>query len=82
MSKLRIWHLPERYKFPFYVDIETPEEGWIIANILLDYDNFCKRNCTSGLEQFNEETQNWEEWEDEYGYSLWEYVGGDRGEYR
>lgn len=70
MSKLRVWHIPQvGCKATLHVPVETIEEGKKVMDILACYDLFQLENrikpdyCNvSGLQIFNEEEQEWENW--------------------
>ena len=76
--KLRVWHIAqvpaETDKDIFRVEVKNVSEAKLILNTLWNYDNFqFERKIkpdfsnVSGLEYFNEETNEWEEYEDETG---------------
>lgn len=85
MNKLRIWHIPQvGYDATIYIPVETLEEGKKVLDILACYDLFQYKNKikpdfanASGLEMFDEETQDWEDWyletEDDYYDNIDEY---------
>jgi hypothetical protein len=70
MKNLRVWHIPQvGCGATYYVPVETPEEGKKVMDILAAYDMFQLENRikpdyanVSGLQQFNEEDQEWEDW--------------------
>ena len=70
MSKLRVWHIPQvGCGATFYVPVETAEEGKKVMDMLAAYDLFQLENRikpdfanTNGLQVFNEEDQEWEDW--------------------
>jgi len=62
MSKLRVWWIPQVPMDPFYVDVESVEEGVKIMDALAEYDNFQYETsvkpdyCNAGgLEMFDPE---------------------------
>jgi hypothetical protein len=72
MKKLRVWWIPQIPMVPFYVNVATVEEGVKIMDVLADYDLFQFENNVKpdysnvgGLEQFAEDTNEWETWYDE-----------------
>ena len=76
--KLRLWHLPQvpskKEEDFFRVDINTEEEAIRILKILWAYDNFqfdrkIKPDFinASGLEIYNEEKREWEEYYNDEG---------------
>lgn len=77
MTKLRVWWIPQVPMEAFYIPVESPEEGQKVMNILATYDCFQYNHNvkpdyvnTGGLEYFNEESSEWEDWyfEDENSY--------------
>lgn len=69
MSKLRVWWIPQIPMKAFYIPVETPEEGKKIMYVLAAYDMFQLENnvkpdfCnTGGLQMYNEEEKEWEDW--------------------
>ena len=77
MAKLRVWWIPQVPMEAFYVPVESPEEGQKVINILATYDCFqYNHNVKSdyanagGLQYFNEEDNEWEDWyfEDDNSY--------------
>lgn len=69
MSKMRVWHIPQVPMKGFYVPVESAEEGKKVMDVLAAYDLFQLENnikpdyCnTSGLQVFNKEDQEWEDW--------------------
>lgn len=69
-QKLRVWWIPQIPMTPFIVEIETIEEGVKLIEVLARYDMFQFTHnikpdyCnTGGVEQFNEDTCEWESWE-------------------
>lgn len=82
MNKLRVWHIPQIGAGApvFHVPVTAPAEAIQIINILADYDQFQYINAikpdysnVSGLEYFNDDTQEWEEWYSEYGDDVFEH---------
>lgn len=81
MSKLRVWHIPQVPMNPFYVPVETPEEAIKILDVLADYDLFQLEHnikpdycSTQGLQEWDEEEQDWLEWNTEDGLEIREYA--------
>lgn len=70
MSKMRVWHIPQiGYEATYYVPVKTVEEGRKVLDILAAYDLFQLENhikpdfaSTNGIQVFNEEAQEWEDW--------------------
>lgn len=85
MAKLRVWWCPQVGACgSFYVSVSSPEEGRKVMDILSAYDGFQMQNGikgdysnVGGLEMFNEETGDWEDWaletEDDYFDDVDEY---------
>lgn len=85
MSKLRVWWIAQvGLVEPFYVPVESVEEGKKILDLLSYYDawqlqNEIKPDYTNcgGLEMFDEEEQEWTQWyletEDNYFDDVDEY---------
>jgi len=72
MKKLRVWWIPQIPMNPFYINVSSVEEGVKIMDVLADYDLFQFENNikpdysnVGGLEQFAEDTNEWEPWYDE-----------------
>ena len=85
MSKLRVWWIPQVGACdPFYVPVESVEEAKKVMDLLAAYDAFqfqsmIKPDYTNvgGLEMFDEETGEWNDWyletEDDYFEDVDEY---------
>lgn len=80
MSRLRIWHIPQVPMRAFHVEVETLKEAIKILDILANYDLFQFENqvkpdyCNAqGLQEWDEEEQEWTEWCSEDGLSIKEY---------
>lgn len=85
MKKLRVWWIPQiGIEKTFYVPVKSPEEAKRIMDILGAYDIFQYKNNIKpdfsnacGVEQFNEYSQDWEDWyletEDDYFDDVDEY---------
>lgn len=85
-QKLRVWWIPQvGIEKAFYIPVETPEEGRKVMDLLAAYDCFeYNQNVkpdycnTGGLQYFNEEDKEWEDWyyEDDKNYydDLDEYI--------
>ena len=72
--KMRIWHMPQVgvKNCTFKVDVKNTDEAALLLNTLWDYDNFQfeKRlkpdfSNTSGLEYWDDEDQEWQEYYDD-----------------
>lgn len=89
MSKLRVWHIPQvGCGATFYIPVTTLEEGKKVMDILAAYDLFQLENNIkpdfanmNGLQIFNEEEQEWEDWyletDDNYYDNVDEYLEND-----
>lgn len=74
-KKLRVWHIPQVPMEPFYVEVDSVDEALKIMRLLAEYDLFQYEHrvkpdycSTQGLEEFDEEDQEWYEWDsDDYG---------------
>jgi hypothetical protein len=75
-KKLRVWHNPQvgPKSKSFYVEVKTPLEARKILDVLADYDEFQLKNHikpdysnAQGLEEFDEDSGEWNEWCDKYG---------------
>lgn len=79
---LQVWHIPQVPSQPFTVPVETPQQGWLIMNILWNYDIFQFENnikpdyCNAtGLNVF--EDGEWCEWYDEAtGLEIGDFMTG------
>lgn len=87
-KKLRVWWVPQVPMKSFYVPVSSPEEGKKVMDILGAYDMFQLNNnikpdyCNmGGLQIWNEEEQDWEDWymetEDDYFDDVDEYCDSD-----
>lgn len=81
MSKLRVWWVPQVPMKSFNVPVKTPEEAKQILDILAAYDMFQYENHVKGdysnmggLEVFNEEEKDWEDWYSDDGLDIYEYI--------
>ena len=69
--KLRVWWIPQiGCKATMYIEVENEKEGKKLLDILACYDLFQLENnikpdfCnTGGLQVFNDEVKEWEDWE-------------------
>lgn len=68
MAKLRVWWTPQVPMESFYIPVESPEEGKKVMDLLAAYDCFqynhnVKPNCCNigGLQQYDEDTGEWED---------------------
>jgi len=76
--KLRIWHIPQvPSNNPFKVEVKNADEAAKILSVLWDYDNYQFKNNikpdysnASGLEYWDEEAQEWQEYYDEDGNDI------------
>lgn len=87
-NKLRVWWMPQIPCKAFYIPVHTPEEGKRVLDMLAAYDLFQLENdikpdfCNAGgLQIWDEEEQDWNDWflETENGYyeELDEYCESD-----
>ncbi len=67
--KLRVWWIPQVPGKPFHVEVTNLVEAKLLLNALENYDQFQVDNrikgdyCNcGGLEMWNEEDNDWEEW--------------------
>jgi hypothetical protein len=79
--KLRIYWFPNVPCKAFHVEVFSVEEAILINNTLAEYDLFLYNNkhrpdyCnTGGLQVWNENDQEWEDWYNEEGESFDEYI--------
>lgn len=79
LGELRVWWVPQVPMKPFYVKVESPEEGKKVLDILANYDLFQLENRIKpdysnmgGLEEFTED--GWVEWESEEGDNIDEWA--------
>ena len=87
VQQLRVYHNCQVGAVPnFYIEVSSIEEAWLIMNILWEYDEFQFNNnvkpdyCNiTGLEVFNEEEKDWEEWYDELGQDIKEHFENMEG---
>ena len=76
-KQMRVWWMPQVGYGTFYVPVESVEEAKKVMDLLSSYDcfqynqnikpDYC--NC-GGLQVYNEETEDWEDWyfEDDQNY--------------
>lgn len=85
MKELRVWHIPQVPGKPFYVYVDTVEEGKKVMDILAAYDLFQLENNikpdlsnASGLQRYNKKYDEWDDWdietEDDYFDDVDEYL--------
>lgn len=84
MAELRVLRFANTDKLeqePFVVRVTSVEEATKVRNLLVDYDNHHVANANmtdhsnmTMLEVFNEETFEWEAWENEDGDDFDEYL--------
>lgn len=83
--KLRVWHMPQvparEDADIFRVDVKTVDEAALILNTLWNYDNFqFERKIkpdfsnASGLEYWNEDNKEWQEYYDEFGNDICQII--------
>jgi len=79
MSKLRVWWVPQVPMESFYIPVRSPEEGMKVMDILAAYDCFQYNHkvkpdyCNiGGLQQYDEDTGEWEDWLYDDGESFYE----------
>ena len=91
MKKLRVWWIPQFPMDSFYIPVKSVEEGKKMLDVLAAYDlfqlehkvkpDFCN---TGGLQIWNEEDQDWEDWyietENDYYDDVDEYCDSDECE--
>ena len=77
MSRLRVWWMPQVPMDSFYIPVNSVFEGKILIDILSAYDAFQLQHRvkadytnTGGLQEYNEETGEWEDWCSEWGDDL------------
>lgn len=86
-NKMRVWWIPQvgAGSEPFYIPVRTVEEAVKIMDILGAYDAYQLQNnikpdyCnTGGLEIYNQETEEYEDWymetEDDYFDNVDDYI--------
>ena len=92
-QKLRVWWIPQIPCESFYIPVDSPEEGKKVLDILAIYDMFQFENdikpdfCNAGgLQYFDEEEQEWNDWyletETDYYEDIDEYCESDECEQR
>lgn len=79
--KLRVWWIPQVPGTPFHIEVKDIEQAIFLMKVLADYDDFQLKNNikpdysnVGGLEVFNEEDQEWEEWYDNDEDGIDEYI--------
>lgn len=89
-EKLRVWHIPQIGSgATMYIPVENVREGKKVMDILAAYDLFQLENyikpdfCNaSGLQKYNEEDEEWEDWyletKDDYFDDVNEYFEEDK----
>lgn len=86
--KIRVWHIPQVPGKPFYIPVENEKEAKKFLDILAAYDMFQFNNnikpdfCNaSGVEVFDEETNEWCDWyietQDDYFEDIDEFLEND-----
>jgi len=79
---LRIWHIPQvPSNNPYHIPVKDVEEAVRILPILWNYDTYQFENKikpdysnVSGLECWNEDTKEWEEYYDDNGNDINEII--------
>lgn len=79
--KYRVWHNCQvGVTNRFFVDVKSVEEGWVVLNVLWNYDNYQYEGSikgdfasASGLEYFDEYENDWCEWCDDSGREVKEH---------
>ena len=85
MKKLRVWHIPQVPGKPFYVYVDTIEEGKKVMDILAAYDLFQLENRikpdftnVQRLQRYEEDEMGWIDWdietEDDYFDDVNDYL--------
>lgn len=81
MKKLRVWHIPQIPCKAFRVPVDSPEEAVKILDTLANYDIFQFDNrikpdyCNAqGLEEWDDDEQEWCEWYSEDGLEIKDYA--------
>ena len=89
-EKLRVWHIPQLgCRATIYIPVKNVREGKKVMDILAAYDLFQLENnikpdfCNaSGLQKYNKENEEWEDWfletEDDYFDDVNEYLEEDK----
>jgi hypothetical protein len=79
--KLRVWWIPQIPGKPFYKQVDNLVQAKILLDTLADYDIFQYENrikgdyCNAGgLQEWDEEEQEWFDWEDEDCRSIDDYT--------
>lgn len=79
MAKLRVWWVPQVPMEAFYIPVNSPEEGRKVMDMLAAYDCFQYNHkvkpdyCnTGGLQQYDSESGEWEDWFYDDGDSYYE----------
>lgn len=80
MSKLRVWWIPQVPMESFYVPVSSVLEGKKVLDTLAAYDAFQLQHKvkpdytnTGGLQEYDEETGEWNDWYSEWGDDLDEH---------
>ena len=74
--KLRIWHIQNVPNRPIYIPVESPEEAIRVINERAEKDLKTLGIVSNafGLEVFNKEEKEWEEWYSEEGSDIDQYA--------
>lgn len=74
MTKLRVWHIPQVPGKPFYVEVSTLVQAYLVSSTLAMYDQFQYENSikgdyanAQGVSEWNSEEGEWLEWYSEEG---------------
>lgn len=84
--KLRVWYIIIGTE-PFFKEVSSPEEAKLVIDSIAAFLNakvnegvFPDHCSTAGLEEWDEERQDWVEWYDEDGLSLDEHFEQENNE--
>lgn len=79
--KLRVWWIPQVPGTSFHIEVKDIEQAIFLMKVLADYDDFQFKNNikpdysnVGGLEVFNKKDQEWEDWYDNDGDGIDEYI--------
>lgn len=85
---LRVWHFSTLGAPVFHIPVSSVLEARKMLNLLAYYDAFMLQNelrgdysNSGGLEVWNEEDRDWEEWYSEDGEDIWDYTDDDTEDY-
>ena len=81
-GSLRIWHIPNVPNNGFHFSVTSVNEAKLVLTAIAEYDLHLGEDVISsnaqGLEVFKD--GEWEEWEDDNGYSITEVMDGNAEE--